>query len=382
MIGHVQHGSQSTSSAKSDFVNELLTIGELYSPLREEKWISMVNRGLAAFAKAHWNTFLRRTNRGIPQKYRWASWKVAVKFNQCFATLAPQYETFASQNNEYTSIIQIDVPRTFPELKIFDVEAQQQLSRILLAYANYHPEVGYCQGMNFVAGMLLLVSGFNETESWVGFVGLMKEFGLAEFYKPSFPLIQKYIRAFEALAAEMWPDLHQHFQREEISVAVFLNQWFLTMFVIILPLRTVVTLWDYILFNGLSSVLAVSLGLQYLLAPQMKQLNFEAIMTFSKNIKDTDSKDDIRVGRIIVNQAYRITHSRGSLDELILQQEALSTPRRASLGRIVSREEPVATVNSGARRSRVNPLAAVVSQLGLMDSPNDDTDPSYPWHVK
>ncbi|GFE53959.1 GTPase activator [Babesia ovis] len=373
MTHNVQQGLPSTSSAKSDFISELLSIGEVYSQLREEKWISMINRGLASFANAHWNTFVRRTNRGIPQKYRWASWKVALKFDKYVSLVSSNYMSHASQSNEYTSIIQIDVPRTFPELKIFDVEAQQQLSRILLAYSNYHPEVGYCQGMNFIAGMLLLVSGFNELESYVGFVGLMKELGLAEFYKPTFPLIQKYIRAFDALMAEMWPDLHQHFEREEISVAVFLNQWFLTMFVIILPLRTVVALWDYILFNGLSSVLAVSLGLQYLLAPQMKQLKFEGIMTFSKHIKDADSKDDIRVGRIIVNQAYRISQSRGSLDDFISQQEALFTPRMESLGKIVTPSGP-GSPRSNSTRSKPNPLASIVYQLGLVEPQGDELD--------
>lgn len=70
------------------------------------------------------------------------------------------------------------------------------------------------------------------------------------------------------------------------------------MFVVILPLRTVVTLWDYILFTGLSSVMSVSFGLLHLLIPQMRQLKFEGIMGLLKHIKDTDLKDDIRVGRI------------------------------------------------------------------------------------
>nr|BAN65258.1 GTPase activator protein, putative [Babesia bovis] len=372
MTSNVQRGSPITPSAKSDFINELLSIGEVYSPLREEKWVSMMKRGLSSFAKAHWNTFVRRTNRGIPQKFRWESWKVAMKFDENVATASPDYHTFASQPNEYMSIIQIDVPRTFPELQVFDTEAQQQLSRILLAYSNYHPEVGYCQGMNFIAGMILLVSGFNEMESYVGFVGLMKELGLAEFYKPSFPLIQKYIRAFDALTAEMWPDLHRHFEREEISVAVFLNQWFLTMFVIILPLRTVIALWDYILFNGLPSILSVALGLQYLLAPQMKQLKFEAIMTFSKHIKEADSKDDIRVGRIIVNQAYRITQSHGNIDEFIQQQDASFASDLEPSTQFVPPDDSNSSRSSSSRRGKSNTLMSLVSQLGIVQSPNDD----------
>ncbi len=35
-------------------------------------------------------------------------------------------------------------------------EGQAALRRVLRAYAAYDQEVGYCQGMNFVAGLLLM----------------------------------------------------------------------------------------------------------------------------------------------------------------------------------------------------------------------------------
>ncbi|UKK01382.2 hypothetical protein MACK_002195 [Theileria orientalis] len=293
-------------SVKAEFIYELLSIGEPYGQLRFQKWKSMSSRGIEQFASSHPNTFLRRTNRGIPQRYRWESWKVALSYNRYNSLVGDLYESYATQDNEYVSIINIDVPRTFPELKVFNKEAQNQLYRILSAYGNYQPEIGYCQGMNFVAGLLLLVSGFNEKEAFVGFVGLMNEFKLQEFYKPSFPMIKTYIRGFERLLKELAPDLYEHLQREEVSVAVFLHQWLLTMFVASLPLRTVVALWDYMLYNGLSSILTVSLGLMWLLMPQITRLNFEGILTLLKDIKCSDSKDDLRVGRVIINQAHRI----------------------------------------------------------------------------
>ena len=55
--------------------------------------------------------------------------------------------------------IERDLPRTFPEQKTFqdrDGKGQQILSNILCAYANYDPEVGYCQGMGFIVGFLIL----------------------------------------------------------------------------------------------------------------------------------------------------------------------------------------------------------------------------------
>ncbi|KAG5182552.1 hypothetical protein JKP88DRAFT_277917 [Tribonema minus] len=52
-----------------------------------------------------------------------------------------------------------DVCRTFPGLAFFrrrDGPGENMLSNVLRACAIAHPDVGYCQGMNFVAGALLL----------------------------------------------------------------------------------------------------------------------------------------------------------------------------------------------------------------------------------
>ncbi|CBZ51131.1 putative TBC domain-containing protein [Neospora caninum Liverpool] len=51
--------------------------------------------------------------------------------------------------------IEMDVHRTFPSLPFFKEEGQTAMRRVLQAYAAFDPEVGYVQGMNFVAGTLL-----------------------------------------------------------------------------------------------------------------------------------------------------------------------------------------------------------------------------------
>jgi hypothetical protein len=73
--------------------------------------------------------------------------------------------------------IELDLQRTFPDHDDFRIAgkgteggkggsgtALGPLRRILLALAHAHPEVGYTQGMNFVAGWCLLVLN-NEEDS-------------------------------------------------------------------------------------------------------------------------------------------------------------------------------------------------------------------------
>jgi len=69
-----------------------------------------------------------------------------------------------------TSEIERDVRRTFPTLPIFQRAsgaAQKLLANILFSVARMNPEVGYCQGMNFVAATMILValcSGENDDD--------------------------------------------------------------------------------------------------------------------------------------------------------------------------------------------------------------------------
>ena len=59
---------------------------------------------------------------------------------------------------------------------VFDRPGQAQLYRILTAYGNLDRRIGYCQGMNFLGGLLLAV-GLNEIEAFYTFVSLMLRYG-------------------------------------------------------------------------------------------------------------------------------------------------------------------------------------------------------------
>lgn len=73
-----------------------------------------------------------------------------------------------------------DLNRTFPAHPYFSFEkygiiGQKALRNILAAYAVYMPEVGYCQSMNFIAGLILMVSGSREKEAFWVLTALLTE---------------------------------------------------------------------------------------------------------------------------------------------------------------------------------------------------------------
>eukprot|EP00439_Symbiodinium_sp_Y106_P006194 s8516_g1.t1 len=73
-----------------------------------------------------------------------------------------KYEQLCELQGQADAEIQRDVGRTFPER--FDEALQQALFRVLRAVSHRVEDIGYCQGMNFIAGVMLCVfrSGGNS----------------------------------------------------------------------------------------------------------------------------------------------------------------------------------------------------------------------------
>jgi len=56
------------------------------------------------------------------------------------------------------SLVGQDIKRTFAHLKLFQegMQYHESLNRILKAFAMYRPDIGYVQGMSYLAAMVLL----------------------------------------------------------------------------------------------------------------------------------------------------------------------------------------------------------------------------------
>lgn len=73
--------------------------------------------------------------------------------------LEAQYARYLSLPCPYDSAIRRDLNRTFPTQDYFkDAKGlgQGSLYNVVKAYSLYDPECGYCQGMQFIVGPLLL----------------------------------------------------------------------------------------------------------------------------------------------------------------------------------------------------------------------------------
>ncbi|GMI81013.1 hypothetical protein like AT2G37290 [Hibiscus trionum] len=143
--------------------------------------------------------------------------------------------------------IEKDIPRTFPGHPALNDNGRDSLRRLLLAYARHNPSVGYCQAMNFFAGLLLLLMP-EENAFWT-LVGIIDDY-FDGYYTEEMIESQVDQLVFEELMRERFPRLVNHLDYLGVQVAWISTTWFLSIFVNMLPWESVLRIWDVILFEG------------------------------------------------------------------------------------------------------------------------------------
>ncbi len=80
-----------------------------------------------------------------------------------------------------------DLKRTHTSERMRTPEGQEEMHRVLLAIAYAVPEVGYCQGMNFVASTLIASLGNDEELAFWIFMHLLITRDMKSLYLPGVP---------------------------------------------------------------------------------------------------------------------------------------------------------------------------------------------------
>lgn len=170
-----------------------------------------------------------------------------------------------SHKSEANDDISRDLGRSMPDIALIACsEGQQRLRRCLTAYALHNADVGYCQGMNFIAAVLQLHLPEEEDAFWCLDVIVKKIIpgGLSRAltgFKIS-------VLVLCDLAKTLLPDCYLELEGLGIPVEDVLGmicpQWFISLFVNALPLGLVFKFWDVIWLEG--SIAVYQLGLAIL----------------------------------------------------------------------------------------------------------------------
>ncbi|KAM7111565.1 TBC1 domain family member 4 isoform 2-T2 [Molossus nigricans] len=195
------------------------------------------------------------------------------------------YKELLKQLTAQQHAILVDLGRTFPTHPYFSTQlgaGQLSLFNLLKAYSLLDKEVGYCQGISFVAGVLLLHMSEDQAFEMLKF--LMYDLGFRKQYRPDMMSLQIQMYQLSRLLHDYHRELYNHLEENEISPSLYAAPWFLTLFASQFPLGFVARVFDIIFLQGTEVIFKVALSL---LSSQetliMECENFENIVEFLKS---------------------------------------------------------------------------------------------------
>ncbi|KAF7216249.1 transcript variant X2 [Nothobranchius furzeri] len=236
----------------------------------------------------HWSTMCtsRRVRelwwQGIPPSVRGKVWSLAVG-NELNIT----HDVLGSSDRESSlELIKLDISRTFPQLCIFQQGGPYHdvLHSILGAYTCYRPDVGYVQGMSFIAAVLIL--NLDTADAFIAFANLLNKPCQMAFFRVDHSLMLTYFAAFEVFFEENLPKLFAHFKKNSLTPDIYLIDWIFTLYSKSLPLDLACRVWDVFCRDNEEFLFRTALGLLRLYQDVLTTMDFIHMAQFLTRLPD------------------------------------------------------------------------------------------------
>ena len=201
-------------------------------------------------------------------------------------------EESKDSNKKYLHVcdeISRDINRTFYTTKFVEGNGKKMLFNILKALAFIRPEIGYCQGMNFIAGALINLIDNEEKCFWI-FLSFIDNFEMNFLYLKNMPDYSIRVYQLKFYIKEYLPDLALHFKKNQINPDIFFSKWILTIFSNYLSFDILYNVWDVFILDKWKALFKFCLMI--LNSMKDKLINMDLI-TFSKFIKDNKNNSSL-----------------------------------------------------------------------------------------
>ncbi|KAI8997808.1 rab-GTPase-TBC domain-containing protein [Pilobolus umbonatus] len=225
---------------------------------------------------------------GIPHSIRGVIWQAmaqssSLNLETIYARLSEDTEI-----SSYDRVIQRDLSRTFPQLEMFKAdggEGQMAMGRLLKAYSLYDAHVGYCQGLGFVVGPLLMT--MTEEQAFCVFVRLMETYEMRTMFTLNMEGLHLRLHQFQTLLSQLCPLLDAHFQHHSIHPAMYASQWYLTLFAYSFPISLVLRIYDLVFAEGaVETITRVAIAFMKKNEDTLLEIdNFEELMMYLSSRK-------------------------------------------------------------------------------------------------
>ncbi|KAJ2903319.1 GTPase activating protein [Zalerion maritima] len=304
---------------------------EVYLERRKKKWQQYLrDNGLITLNPTRFpppNTKTKRfIRKGIPPEWRGAAWFYYAGGPAILAKHGGVYDDMIKRKAKEVDVeaIERDLHRTFPDNNRFKPPGETgepakiaELRRVLHAFSIFNPKIGYCQSLNFIAGMLLLFVETEEQCFWLlniitriylpgthdlSLEGSKVDLGvLMQSLQESMPLVWakvggdienenrggRFRRGTSRRAAE--PDVNRL-----PPITLSMTAWFMSCFIGTLPIEPTLRVWDVFFYEGSKTLFRIALTIFKLGEGEIRALKdpmemFELMQSLPRKLFDANA---------------------------------------------------------------------------------------------
>lgn len=158
--------------------------------------------------------------------------------------------------NKENSIRQIDldVSRTFVYLGLYKQGSPmaEDLREVLRAFVASRPDIGYIQGLSFIAGLLLIY--MNKFQSFVALLNLVLHSSIISFFRFDEQQIKNRFQIFKQVFYYNLPELCEYFENINLFPEMYLTEWCMTLFSKNLNIDLAARVWDIYIIKGIKAI--------------------------------------------------------------------------------------------------------------------------------
>eukprot|EP00698_Gefionella_okellyi_P003241 TRINITY_DN13027_c0_g1_i1.p1 TRINITY_DN13027_c0_g1~~TRINITY_DN13027_c0_g1_i1.p1 ORF type:complete len:429 (-),score=90.85 TRINITY_DN13027_c0_g1_i1:458-1744(-) len=234
-----------------------------------EKYSSEIEAGASreqilehAFRK-HKSEFLQLVRDGVPTEQRPHVWQITAGTRTRLAANRGLYrrllDQHAGEKTEHVIQIDKDTHRTFPGHRLFEtIHMTATLRRVLVAFSWHNKQIGYCQGLNFIAGLLLL---FVQEEECFWLLDYVVNKVAIEYYSDNMLGVEADLRLLRSMLEKNAPAVDTHMKHLECDMSLNCFKWLPCLGVGSFPTELILRVFDLMFSEGIGAVLRVIIAL-------------------------------------------------------------------------------------------------------------------------
>ncbi len=251
----------------------------------------------------------------ITSKTRLLYFQSNININKLIENVKKELIEYKITNNYYNSILKLsekesknnkklkqffeeierDITRTFHTEKFIKENGNSQLKNILNSMAFLRPEIGYCQGMNFIVGALINFINIEKISFWI-FLSFIDNLELNLLFLKNMPDYLIRIYQLNFYIKTYFPQLSNHFKKNQINPHLFFSKWILTIFSSYLPFDILYKVWDVFIIDKWKAIFKFCLIFLNLMKKDLIKMDLNSFSKYFRNKKfdNVNFKDIIK----------------------------------------------------------------------------------------